>query len=454
MRALLVSTACSLAMLTAASAWAQTDADKATARALAQEGMALKKGGKYDEALEKLQRAQGIFDAPTHLLLIAQCQVSLGKLVEGAETYRRLVRRKLGDDAPKAFRQAQQIASKELAAVQPRIPKLRIQLAPEGVRGYSVRIDGAQVPAAVVGVDRLANPGRHVVEVTAPGYAPAKVQLQLSEGQVLPVEIELEGDGGGGVVASPPPTTHRSYATPQPEPPAKKDAKEGSGLALLLSARLKTVFPGGEFGTASFDTYGDVDGGNVADSFGPGGGIELQAGLRFADNWAGNLYLGVDGFGKVSSDDYGVDLEVLYNGGEDFEAKESSAPYFGLGGQWYSCPDCLGVVVELGVMGRFFSQVVEYKPNGASENTCELQIFRTVPMVRFLAGFQVPIADETVLTPYTSFEGGGVTSIRIEPSDDNPSECNSGGFESKETGSSSSVYVLSVGLSGTMSFGL
>lgn len=454
MRALLVSTACSLLLLAASSAWAQTDADKATARTLAQEGIELKKEGKYDEALEKFQKAQGIFDAPTHLLLIGQCQVALGKLVEGAETYRRLVRRKLDDKAPAAFRQAQEIAAKELAAVEPRIPKIRIQLVPENVQGYEVRIDGVQVPSGVVGVDRLANPGHHVVEVTAPGYETAKVQLQLTEGQVLPVEVKLERDGTPIAPPAPAPAK-KSYATPQPDSPEKKKAKrDDDALNLLLTARLKTAFPGGEFGTASFEEFGEVEGGNVADSFGPGGGVELQGGLRFSDNWAGMVYLGVDGFGKVSSDDYGVDLEVLYPGALEFEAKESSAPYVGIGGQWYSCPDCLGVLVELGLMARFFTQTVAFRPDGASDNSCEVQISRSTPMVRFLAGLQVPVGAETVLTPFTSFEGGGVSTMRIEPSADNPSECQEGSFESTETGSSSSVHVLTVGLSGTMSFGI
>ncbi len=73
-------------LLVSTSAWAQTDSDRATARLLAEEGIALQQQGKYEEALDKLTRAQQIFNAQTHLLLIAQCQVAVGKLVEGAET--------------------------------------------------------------------------------------------------------------------------------------------------------------------------------------------------------------------------------------------------------------------------------------------------------------------------------------------------------------------------------
>ena len=449
-------------MLVSAPAWAQTDADKATARTLAEEGIELKQAGKYEEALDKLTRAQQIFDAPTHLLLIAECQVSLGKLVEGAETYRRLQRRKIDDKAPAAFRSAQKRGADELAAVEPRIPKIRLKLLPEGVHGFKVRIDSVQVPSAVVGVDRLANPGHHVVEVSAPGYRTAQVQLQLSEGQVLPVEVKLERDGSA---LAPPPTGPAepppAYAVPKPPPPGEPhEAEEDGGLDLLLALRLKTAFPGGDFGTTTFDgtgQSGDVKGGNVADSFGPGGGIELQGALRFADNWAGVVFFGADGFGKVSSDKYGVDLAALYDNASDFRAKESSAPYAGLGGQWYSCPDCLGVVAEIAFMVRQFTQTVEFthtNPTTSTTNTCQVSVGRSTPMLRLLAGFQVPVGDETVLTPFTSYAGGGVSTTRLEPTGEGGDGCPTSTSESTNQSESSSVYLLTVGIAGTMSFGL
>ena len=454
MRALLALTACSLALALCPGALAQSDADKATARKLAQQGIALKTEGKFQEALDKLSRAQGIFDAPTHLLLIAQCQVALGKLVEGAETYRRLMRRKLGSDAPTAFHQAKKRAAAELDQVEPRIPKLRLALLPEGVHGYEVRIDGEKVPAAVVGVERLANPGHHVVEVFAPGYKSAQVQVQLDEGQVLPVELKLERDG---TPLAPPrpsgPSTGQpgGYQVPKPPPPSDpKKEDDGSDSSLLLAARLKTAFPGGNFGTTTFD-QGDVEGGNVADSFGPGGGLELQGSLRFGDHWAGVLLFGVDGFGHVSSDDYGVDLGVLYDDATDFEAKESSAPYAGLGGQWYSCPDCLGVLLEVAVMLRQFTQTVEFQ---RQNSTCEVDIARNTPMVRLLAGLQVPVGSDIVLIPFTSYAGGSVGTMRLVPASGGDQECPRSTIESSTTSESSQVYLLTVGIAGSMSFGL
>ena len=442
-----------LALLLSAPAWAQTDADKATARTLAEEGIALKQEGKHQEALDKLTRAQQIFDAPTHLLLIAQCQVALGKLVEGAETYRRLQKRVLPADAPPAFHQAKKAADEELKTVEPRIPKIRLRIEPEGVQRFEVRIDGARVPPAVVGVDRVENPGHHVVEVSAPGYRTAQVQLQLSEGQVLPVEVKLEADGTP--VAPPPPTapttgSGSSYTPPPPPPAGRRDGEGDGDTDLLLSLRLQSAIPEGDFGTTTFDQV-ELKGGNVGDSFGPGGGLELRGDLRFGE-WAVGLMFGVDGFGQVTSDDYGGDLKALYPEGEDFEAKESFGTYGGVSGQWYGCPDCFGFVGEVGITMRQFTQTIEFRPETSESDTCTLSLARDVPMLRLLGGLQIPVGGDFSVMPFASISAGSVTATRLEPTAGNDA-CPSNKVESSNT-SESSVSLFTLGVAGTMSLGL
>ena len=71
--------------LVQAPALAQSAADKATARNLATAGIKLYQQQKFEEALDKLKRAQELYDAPVHLLYMARCYVKLNKLVEGAE---------------------------------------------------------------------------------------------------------------------------------------------------------------------------------------------------------------------------------------------------------------------------------------------------------------------------------------------------------------------------------
>jgi len=60
---------------------AQSAADKATARQLATQGIQQYQQGKNAEALDLLQKAEQLYDAPIHLIYIARAQAALGKLV-------------------------------------------------------------------------------------------------------------------------------------------------------------------------------------------------------------------------------------------------------------------------------------------------------------------------------------------------------------------------------------
>src|SRR5690606_33025978 len=95
--------AVALVLTMSTAAVGQSAADKATARKLATEGIKLYQQGQFDDALDRLKRAQALYDAPVHLLYMARAQVKLGQLVEGAESYRRLVRTELDAKAPDVF---------------------------------------------------------------------------------------------------------------------------------------------------------------------------------------------------------------------------------------------------------------------------------------------------------------------------------------------------------------
>src|SRR4051812_37214352 len=90
----------------AGAAHAQSDDEKSAARDLATQGAAALNDKKYDEALDLVSRAEAIFHAPPHLLMIARAQTGLGKLVAARETYLRLLREELAPNAPKPFKRA------------------------------------------------------------------------------------------------------------------------------------------------------------------------------------------------------------------------------------------------------------------------------------------------------------------------------------------------------------
>lgn len=275
----------------AAAQLSETDR-KAAARTAYQEGVTLQEHGNAREALAKFEAAQKLFDAPTHLLRIAQCQVALGKLVEAAETYETLSRKSLPDGSPDAFVQAKQQAQSELPKVRARIPTLRVTLKPDAstLRNVRVTMNGAQVPNEVLGLARPINPGTYRIEASASGWgtkAPAEttlaekdqknVDLELAQGVGAPIS-PLSAPPGQPTTQSPdalPPTSQGPGAIPPPPPytPPPSGKPTSSPFGLLLGAHGALVVPAGGLENiaserASVPDYVGVGGGGGVDIYG------------------------------------------------------------------------------------------------------------------------------------------------------------------------------------------
>lgn len=167
---------------------------KASARAAYQEGMDLQTQRSFPQALSRFQYAERLFDAPTHLLHIAQCLVMTGKLVEAQENYEMLTHRELAPDAPEPFREAVETGKRELNDLQPRIPTLRIEVkpSPSTLRNLTLSLNGRPVPNAVIGIARPVNPGPYRITATAWGIPPSKeVNVTLAEKDARTVEVKL-----------------------------------------------------------------------------------------------------------------------------------------------------------------------------------------------------------------------------------------------------------------------
>jgi hypothetical protein len=165
---------------------------KATARAAYIEGVGMQEKNDCAGALPKFEVAQKMFSAPTHLLRIAQCQAATGKLVEAQETYETLTRMSIVGDAPGAFKQAQDEGKKELPALKPRIPTLRVQVAPANPKGLLVLVNGSPMPNELVGIARPVNPGNYKVSAEASGMKAAPQVVDLVEGANKTIDLTLK----------------------------------------------------------------------------------------------------------------------------------------------------------------------------------------------------------------------------------------------------------------------
>jgi hypothetical protein len=186
------------APLMSANAWAQPTqnehgaADVTMARQLGNQGIELAGGGDCAAAVDPLSRSEAMHHAPTTLVILGECHITLGKLVQGAEELTRVVRENIDPQAPASFRTAQDRARVRLEETRPRIPKLRLVVhGAAGNAALTVLIDGEPIPVASLGLDRPVDPGRHRVQVTATGYSQGSGEATLQEGETQALSVEI-----------------------------------------------------------------------------------------------------------------------------------------------------------------------------------------------------------------------------------------------------------------------
>jgi len=184
-----------LSLCVAVPANAQSDEDKAAARALATQGAKALQENKYAETIDLVTRAEALFHAPPHLLMIGRAQVGLGRLVAARENFLKITREQLSSTAPPAFKQAQVDAKSDLDAIEPRIGSLRISLVGAGAAStgkVTVKMDDQPVSAALIGVHRPVDPGKHTVTAFVVGRGPVSQEVSLNDGEKKEIELSVE----------------------------------------------------------------------------------------------------------------------------------------------------------------------------------------------------------------------------------------------------------------------
>jgi hypothetical protein len=211
------------------------DADRVSARQLGEEGKRLFEAGDFAGALDRFQRADALVRRHTLGVRIARCLVKLGRLTEALDRYVAVSRMELPAGVEPGILAVQKDALAEAeaegAALARRIPSVVIE-----VRGASepvvVTVDGAVVPAALLGAKRAVDPGAHKIAAASAGRQAAR-EVSVREGESVPVTLTFAADHDEGSR----PTVPLMPAAPSP-PPAQRNAAIASlaigagGLAL------------------------------------------------------------------------------------------------------------------------------------------------------------------------------------------------------------------------------
>ena len=167
-----------------------SDADMATARDLAIEGYTALESKDYTAALDRFTRADTLYHAPSVILGLARAQAGLGELVAAQELYHRAAHETLPPSASTASKKAVQDAQKELDALSLRVPSVIITV--KGADAPRVTLDGIEVRAAALGVKRPVDPGKHVIIASAAGFLTRQVMVDLAEGKIESVTLDLD----------------------------------------------------------------------------------------------------------------------------------------------------------------------------------------------------------------------------------------------------------------------
>jgi hypothetical protein len=210
---------CTLALLYARGAHAAEDAsaaETAAARALAVDGLKLAQAGNCEAAVPKLERAEKLYHAPVVASRLGECYVSLGKLVEGTEILRKVLREPQPADANPALVKALERAQKVLDSAKSRIAGLTLKIA--AVQDMSVKIDGEGVPLAMVDTEIPTDPGEHSIEVSAPGFLKSASKVNVGEGEKKNVTLTLTRDPNYVAPAAPAAAASSSSSETAPTP--------------------------------------------------------------------------------------------------------------------------------------------------------------------------------------------------------------------------------------------
>lgn len=181
---------CSVASAQAAKA-APTDAERAGARAAATAGLEAFEAQNWQKALDYFARAESIIHSPVHLSYIGRAQAKLGRLVLAREALMKVVHERTDSPAAEAARVD---AEEALADIEPRIPSLTIEVEGAAGRTFEVTVDGAPVPAALIGVPGPVDPGTRTLEVVS-GSARATQQVTLAEAERKSITLVLPPPG-------------------------------------------------------------------------------------------------------------------------------------------------------------------------------------------------------------------------------------------------------------------
>ena len=213
-------------------------------------------------------RAESLVHSPMHLLFKARALAQLGQLVNARETYQEIIHDQATSPSP-TLTKAQDAAKSEDQALEPRLAKITIKVDGPGAANATVTMDGAAVPAALLGLSHPVDPGEHHFQASSGGAQGGAASVTLAEGGTSTVTLTLApASAATGEVLPAPNGAANASASGASSSPAPSDTgaseSNGSGLRTGAYVALGVGVVGLAVGTAfafkSKGKYDDADG--------------------------------------------------------------------------------------------------------------------------------------------------------------------------------------------------
>jgi hypothetical protein len=190
--------------------------DLATAQALFEAARVAIVHGDYAGACPKFAESQRLDPAPGTLLNLADCEEHLGHLARAWDAWHEGIALlpRADERLPPARERAQ--------ALERRLPRLLLRLAPNAPPVTKLRCDDTEIGAASLGVALPVDPGLHVVHAEAVGRISSSTEVTLAEGETRALDV-----APGPTIAPPPESTPAPVSAPSRVP---EGTRSGSGL--------------------------------------------------------------------------------------------------------------------------------------------------------------------------------------------------------------------------------
>jgi hypothetical protein len=210
------------AMLTVASpARAEHHTDAAAAQTLFERGRSAAQQGELVQACAAFEESQRLDPGAGTLMNWAMCEARLNKLASAWQHFNEAAQLLQPGDDREAFVRAQ------LRKLEPRLPRLTLQLALATPQGARISRNGIPLNEASIGLAMPVDPGPVELLVTCPGRPTRRTLVELHEGEQLSLTLEP-----GLELAAPPAPSAASH------PPHVSNLQRNVGLSLVAAGSL------------------------------------------------------------------------------------------------------------------------------------------------------------------------------------------------------------------------